>query len=311
MHEVQSARLSEVGSLPGADSFAVLEIKAFGRLQICCNGQVVTTFPTRKAEELIAYLFLNPGIPQSRDRLIEILWPGAPAGSGRSRLSTALWRVRVLLKDLDLDPDYILETDYEYVLLIPHHQPRFDVTSFLDHIASAEVASTNDVKESYLLAAQGLYVGDLLEGIYSDWCLIERERLARLYLRALGQLATFSMDRGAYKESIETCQRILEIDPLREEVHRALMVCYSEIGHRCDGIRQFQRCANSLLSELGVFPLPETIEVYRSLIAAAKDECLEPEVDPLFQAQLQEAFSEFISLGDDLVDLIYGGRQPE
>jgi DNA-binding SARP family transcriptional activator len=119
------------------------------------------------------------------------------------------------------------------------------------------------------------------------------------------------MERRAYKEAIEASHRILDIDPLREEVHRALMQCYGSSGHRCDGIRQFQKCANLLLSELGIFPLPETIEIYRNLIATETDECLETTADPQYQQQLQETFSDFMSLGDELVELLEGAGQPE
>jgi DNA-binding SARP family transcriptional activator len=311
MHSVQSHHVRGEGSLQGADGIALLEVKAFGRLLISCNGTVVSTFPTRKAEELLAYLFLNQGSPHRRDKLIEILWPGAPADNGRGRLSTTLWRIRVLLEKLGQSPDSCLETDSESVALVTHPHSLIDVSVFQDHIRAAEVATVPEEKESFYRAAQSLYVGDLLEGIYSEWCLIEREHMARLYLRALGQLVAGYIDRGAYDEAIDTCYRILDIDPLREEVHRALMVCYGSSGRRCDGIRQFQRCANLLLEELGIFPLPETIEIYRGLIATATDECLDTAADPQYQQQLQETFSDFMSLGDELVEMMEGTRQLE
>ncbi|MGB3714414.1 MAG: BTAD domain-containing putative transcriptional regulator [Candidatus Promineifilaceae bacterium] len=308
---MQSHHLRGEGSLQGADGIALLEVKAFGRLLISCNGTVVSTFPTRKAEELLAYLFLHQGNPHRRDKLIEILWPGAPADNGRGRLSTTLWRVRVLLNKLGVSPDSCLETDSESVALVAHPHSLIDVSVFQDHIHAAEATSVPEEKESLFRAAQSLYVGDLLEGIYSEWCLIERERLARLNLRLLGQLAACYINRGAYEEAIDTSHKILDIDPLREEVHRSLMLCYGKSGRRCDGIRQFQRCANLLLKELGIFPLPETIEIYRSLIATATDECLDTAADPHYQQQLQETFSDFMSLGDELVELLEGARQPE
>jgi DNA-binding SARP family transcriptional activator len=299
------------GSLQGADSIALLEVKAFGRLQLSCNGTIVSTFPTRKAEELLAYLVLHQGHPLGRDRLIEILWPGAPAGNGRSRLSTALWRIRVLLVKLGLSPDSCLETDSESVALVISPHSLIDVSIFQDHIHAAEAASVPEEKESLFRAAQSLYAGDLLDGIYSEWCLLERERLARLNLRALGQLVACYINRGALQEAIDTSHRILDIDPMREEVHRSLMLCYANSGRRCDGIRQFQRCANLLLKELGIFPMPETIEIYRSLVAITTDACLDTAVDPQYQQQLRETFSDFIALGDELVELLEGARQPE
>jgi DNA-binding SARP family transcriptional activator len=112
------------------------------------------------------------------------------------------------------------------------------------------------------------------------------------------------MEQEAYDEAIEVCQRILDLDSLREEVHRALMVCYAETGRRGDGIRQFQQCANLLLDELGIFPLPETINIYKSMISKAADERFGADADSARQEQLEETFSDFIALGDKLVELI-------
>jgi len=256
MHRVQSHDLKEVGRLPGADDFTALEIRAFGRLQIKHNNSIISTFPTRKTEELLAYLLLNLDKPQSRDRLIEVLWPGVSPEVGRGRLSTTLWRARVVLENLGLIPNHYLESDSESIGLSLHPQTFFDARLFQDHIDAAASAPSKKEMVSHLRAAEELCAGELLEEIYSDWCLIERERLTRLRLYGLGQLAACYMEQEAYDQAIELCQRILDLDSLREEVHRALMVCYAETGRRSDAIHQFQLCANLLLDELGIFPLP-------------------------------------------------------
>jgi DNA-binding SARP family transcriptional activator len=165
-----------------------------------------------------------------------------------------------------------LETNSESIGLSLHPQTFFDVRLFQEHLGAAKTALSNEAKASHFRAAEDLCDGELLEEIYSDWCLIERERLARLRLYGLGQLAACYMEQEAYDEAIEVCQRILDLDSLREEVHRALMICYAETGRRGDGIRQFQQCANLLLDELGIFPLPETIDIYKSMISKAADE---------------------------------------
>ena len=304
MQRVQSHDLKQSSSLPWADRFTALEIRAFGRLQIKHNDHVISSFPTRKTEELLAFLLLNLGNPQSRDRLIEMLWPGISPELGRGRLSTTLWRVRVILEDLGLIPNHYLESNSESIALSLHPQTFFDVRLFQEHLGASKTAQSNEDMASHLRAAEDLCGGELLEEIYSDWCLIERERLARLRLFGLGQLTACFMEQESYDEAIELCQRMLDLDSLREEVHRALMVCYAETGRRSDAIRQFQLCANLLLDELGIFPLPETIDVYKSIISKAADERIGLDADSNRQEQLEETFSEFITLGDKLVKLI-------
>ncbi|MFQ5420771.1 MAG: bacterial transcriptional activator domain-containing protein, partial [Anaerolineae bacterium] len=104
------------------------------------------------------------------------------------------------------------------------------------------------------------------EGIYADWCLVERERLARLRLRAMGQVMAACLHRQAFADALEWGQAILAEDPLREEVHRALMRCYQQLGQHGRAIAQFQQCAQLLQDELAVLPLPETIAAYQQII---------------------------------------------
>ena len=166
MQQVQSHRLRGEGSLRQADSMALFEVKAFGRLQLKYNGLVVSTFPTRKAQELLAFLLLNQGVPHSRDKLVELLWPGAPAENGRARLSTTLWRIRVLLDQFGLPPDSWIESSSEAVMLETNPPAVIDVCLFEDYLEAAELAPEEEGEESLLQAAHALYSGDLLEGLY-------------------------------------------------------------------------------------------------------------------------------------------------
>ena len=40
------------------------------------------------------------------------------------------------------------------------------------------------------------------------------------------------MEQGEYREAVRVGRRILECDPLREEVHRAIMRCHHRLGQR-------------------------------------------------------------------------------
>jgi DNA-binding SARP family transcriptional activator len=60
---------------------------------------------------------------------------------------------------------------------------------------------------------------------------------------------------------------ILDEDPLREEIHRELMVLYWESGQRSLGLRQFEICRTALSEELGAPPMAETISLYQQLLS--------------------------------------------
>jgi DNA-binding SARP family transcriptional activator len=113
-----------------------------------------------------------------------------------------------------------------------------------------------------LRSAIDLYAGDLLEDIYDDWCLYDRERLRLLYHGALERLMRFEEERSAWAAAIALGQRLLALDPLMEQVHREMMRCYVRRGSRAAALRQFESCARVLRAELDVDPMPETIDLY-------------------------------------------------
>ena len=117
--------------------------------------------------------------------------------------------------------------------------------------------------------ALALYQGDYLEGIYADWCTLERERLREQYLAALGALAGLCADQGDLTRAVDLYQRLLSHDPYQEAVHRAVMRCYHRLGDRPAAIRQYQTCVRALRDELGLNPAPETEQLYRQITSRA------------------------------------------
>ncbi|HRQ36759.1 MAG TPA: BTAD domain-containing putative transcriptional regulator [Chloroflexota bacterium] len=246
---------------------AHLQIRALGKLQLQHDELVVSSFPTHHVEELLGYLLLFPRVKHSRLKLIDLLWPDCSEEQGRGRLNTAVWRLRTIFHTLHFTCDDFLVTARDWVSLSPQPDVQIDFVTFetWERQARAEVDLVR--QESLLNQAIALYQGDFCEGIYADWCLLERERLARLHLRLLGDLMFSAMRRGEYETAVEMGQHILQIDPLREEVHRALMHCYRCLGLYAQAIRQFHHCADLLQAELHIMPLPETITLFSQIAA--------------------------------------------
>ena len=112
-----------------------------------------------------------------------------------------------------------------------------------------------------------LYRGDLLEGVYDDWTLIERERVRILYLNALTQLMNYHANVGNFEKGMTFARAILKEDPLREDTHRTLMRLYLSSGQRALAVQQYRTCATILERELGVPPMEESQQLYRQIVA--------------------------------------------
>jgi len=101
-----------------------------------------------------------------------------------------------------------------------------------------------------------------LSGIYEDWTLYDRERLRLGYLGVRQKLMLHHGAYGRFEAALDHAERILEIDPAREKIHRHLMRLYALNGDRNAALAQFKRCKQVLHDELNLKPMRETRQLY-------------------------------------------------
>jgi DNA-binding SARP family transcriptional activator len=142
----------------------------------------------------------------------------------------------------------------------------YDTESFVNLLHNAEQATTLEKKSHLLQEALQLYQGHYLEGIYADWCVLEREQLRELQLNAREDLAELHARSGRLQQAIGEYQLLVNEDPYREPAHRELMRCHFRLGDRVSAIRQYQTCVEILREDLGLSPAPETEELYLQII---------------------------------------------
>jgi DNA-binding SARP family transcriptional activator len=218
------------------------------------NGQFIT-ISNRKAQALVAFLAVAPrGQSCTRERLAAMLWPDSPENAARQSLRQCVSVLRRNVPDLPL---------------VNNH----------DRLALARKAMIIDVSEFEMLCADrsagalkrvaGLYCGDLLEGFdarsdrFEAWLIEERIRLRTMAISALRSLLHYSMDKHPLDEAYGVAHRLLAIDPLQEDVHRALMRMHFNDGQATLALKQFKRCEIILRNELDIEPDAETRALYR------------------------------------------------
>src|SRR4029450_13975335 len=108
--------------------------------------------------------------------------------------------------------------------------------------------------------AAALFRGDLLEGIdgvgeaFETWLMAERGRLRNRAVGVLDRLLAVRMAEGATGEAMEVALRLLDVDPLREDVHRLIMRLHLRHGRRAGALRQCRTCEPLLRRELALSP---------------------------------------------------------
>lgn len=241
----------------------MVRISLFGTLSLSDPLRPATPIGGRCAG-LLAYIALHRGRTVARAELLEQVWADRADRLNASTFNTALWRLRQRLEPFATDAGELVLCDATGgVRLNPAATTWLDVDEFETHARAAHPNDAHDV--AALEAAIGLYRADLLLDHHDDWVLRERERLRRVYLDCLARLLACASARGAHDEAIAHGQAILALEPLREDVHCALMRAYVAAGRRALALRQFERCRASLRIELAVSPMQDTIALYRRI----------------------------------------------
>ena len=97
------------------------------------------------------------------------------------------------------------------------------------------------------------------------WCVPKREALREMYLEALIGVGRCHEARREFAGAIAWYRRALEVDELREDVHRRIMHCYAGAGRRSEALAQYHRGQEILRRELNIEPSIETKRLYERI----------------------------------------------
>jgi len=256
----------------------ILAFRLLGEPRIRYRGVSLRESLARKEQALLVYMACQPGQSFSREHLATLLWGEAPQSQARYNLRRALWNLRQTLAQVGLAPEDCLTVEGSRIHVPPTAPCWVDVCEFEQVLH----ACFHDAQPCFSLASEGirrirealdLYQGDFLSGFsvpnapgFEEWLVLERERLFLLLLRALTGLIQGFIARGERNEAILTCQRLLVLDPLQEDIHRLLMRLYRETGQRPQALRQYRAYQDLLRRELGIEPLDETQDLYQRIL---------------------------------------------
>ena len=254
-------------------STPALRIQLFGTVQVFHDGRPQDSRLIHAVQSLLAWLLLQRKKTHARETLAGLFWGEQDETRARSCLSTALWRLRQVLEPKGIPRGTYLIAQSDAVGFNCASDYWLDVAAFEDGVGRhlPAVAERNDAFDwSHAETAVACYTGDLLEGFYDYWALRERERLRMLYLDSLGTLLHHYSQTAALEPALRCGRQILVLDPLREDIHRAVIRLHVRNGHRALALKQYESCRAALEEELGVEPMEETRALCAELLAGAK-----------------------------------------
>ena len=220
------------------------------------DGRPVT-FDTRKATALLALLAVT-GREHSREHLADLLWPDADSARGRASLRRTLSVTAAVMGD-----GLVISRS---AVTLAAGLVQVDVREFETLIAQPDAAS--------LERAAQLYRDDFLAGFalrdcpdFEEWQVSVSEELRQSLARGLQRLVAVCIADGQLERAAGHARRWLQLDPLHEPAHQAIIRLHGWAGERSAAMRQYRSLVRVLDRDLAVPPLPETTQLYDDIRA--------------------------------------------
>ncbi len=214
------------------------------------QGEVLN-IPTRKATALLCYLATcKSAVP--REELSELLWDKSQNHAMRNEL----YRLRQL-PGADF---WLKETDHKITLNATSDLAKFEEAMLKGNFKQALEIYSGEAEKALLY---NLKPKDALG--FMEWLATKHSQLENLLIDTLRGRVLELEKSGKVIETLELANYLLERDFLDESTHRTIIRIGLERGDLKLAQAQFEACRRVLAEELGVQPLPETLELAQEI----------------------------------------------
>ena len=243
----------------GAPSAPPLEVATLGPLKLRLGGVALDgEWVHHRPGQLLRYLLCARGHRVPVEELVDAIWPD----SGRAGLISLRQAVHVLRERLE--PDRAKQVPSRFVLAgrggyeLNLDDMVIDADDFEAEAHAALLASGRCAERSaavLLARAAGLYAGDfLVDGLYDEWALGERDRLRDLAVRVLRELAGLELAAGELASAGSALTRLVELEPLELGAQRDLISLMLRRGEHAGAVRRYEAMQRKFRSAFGSDP---------------------------------------------------------
>lgn len=236
-------------------------IRSFGKCQVKIGDHSVTLseWKTQMVRDFFFFILQHPdGV--TREEIGEAFWPDSTIEALRVRFKNSIYRLRHAMGSESIsfiDDYYRFNRSLEYY---------YDIEDFTQELAIAEKAADLEGKIHHLIQAINQYRGVYLPKVDYEWAIVQREQYHRIFMVSIMKLIDLLLKAGQFQAVIHYVNRAIEEDSCFEEVYRAAMKAFSELGDRASISRYYDKCCNALKKELDLEPSFETSSLYKNLM---------------------------------------------
>jgi TolB-like protein/DNA-binding SARP family transcriptional activator/tetratricopeptide (TPR) repeat protein len=246
-----------------------MRIQLLGRFLIRLSDadERLIPVPSRRRRALLAYLAMQPGYSETRERLATLLWGEVPDRQARQSLRQALVAMRADFAPFDVQP---LRVGRDIVGL----DPDLITVDARELLALADSERPDDVEKAAAILQRPFLDGvDLPAEGFTDWLRQQRHRIDAAAAIVLGRGAEQADKDRNGPLAVHFAERLLSLDLARGSSHRLLLMMTAQHRGRDDAIARADSLNTTLREQFDVGLDAET----RALIAGVKAGEFEPD----------------------------------
>jgi DNA-binding SARP family transcriptional activator len=248
----------------GVDQFSTpeLRVRLIGHFEVAAGS--LLRLPVGKATTILQLLIVRRRSFVSVDTLVDTLWEDDPPAGAAQNIASLVSRLRRVL-----GPERIVGGRSGYRFETAGCWVDVDEAERLVKEAEGQLRSGRPAlaAAASAQARQLLERGEVLEEEpYALWAEEGRREAERLSRRARRAAWTAALALGEHRSALDVAQRAIDVDPLDEDAHRAVMLALYLGGDAAAALAAYERLRETVVEELGADPSAETESLYLAIL---------------------------------------------
>jgi DNA-binding SARP family transcriptional activator/TolB-like protein len=245
------------------DAETGLQLQLLGGFALIEGGAPASQISLRRAQAMLAYLALKASHSETREVLVDLLWPDRFKEQAQASLRQVLFELRAI----PVTGPGLVEASRTVVALGP-------AIIDCDVWRLERLAKLNGLEHAEAMLE--LYRGPLLDGAsvgsepFSQWLAIQTSHLEAKVENAVLDAAGRDLDPCDHHRAVRALLRLIEISPMSCQAMSRLMEIEAANGRAQEALRQYERYARRLRLEFGEEPPPELDRAYVALKTAPR-----------------------------------------
>jgi ATP/maltotriose-dependent transcriptional regulator MalT/DNA-binding SARP family transcriptional activator len=253
---------------------AGLRVELLGPPKVFKGEKEITGGLRRQALQLLCLLAYHGERGLSRDEILQAMWPGVKPKQAVDNFHLVLFEVRQgLQKAIGRSHGKAIVKEGGRYRTGPGLPVRTDVRAFEELLAGsreAERSGDAGLAKKLLCEALSLKRDEFCQDWTEDWVQGISRRLEELHQKVLLKLGALHLRDGEPENSRECYQLAVGREELCEEAYRGLIRIHGGQGDINQAKALFNKLEKALRKELKADPAPETMEIYRTVMAPKK-----------------------------------------